>query len=269
MRTALLRGRDHTRIGELATVAEDRLAIALSRGGAPKTYSYQDPNEDACAFAFAGDALFAAVADGHWGAAGAVLALERLLTRHVPGWLAPATEGLAERWRAGATDLVLDLNTALVGESTAGDLPGRTTLTLCVARPREGFVLALAVGDSHLFRVSGSDVRELVPVADARPRFLGDAGMDRENAAKRVRADVLEGAAGGALLLATDGLSEGGIGVADPPRAAAASAARARDAEPDLRPLAAARNLAEHAMDAHRTNASGDNVATAAVWLEG
>jgi len=271
MRTALLRGRDHTRVGELATVAEERLALALSRGGAPKTYSYQDPNEDACAFAFTADALFAAVADGHWGAAGAVLVLERLLARHVPGWLAGAD--VAARWRERAPEVALDLNATLVGEGTAGDLPGRTTLTLCVARPREGRVLALAVGDSHLFHVSArgagaGGVREIVPVADARARFLGDAGLDRENVAERVRADVLEEAAEGVLLLATDGLSETGIGVADPPKAAAASATRAREAEPDLRPLTAARCLAEHAMDAHRRNTSGDNIATAALWLE-
>lgn len=268
MRTALLRGREHTRIGELATIAEGRVAIALSRGGAPKTYAYRDPNEDACAFASTDDALFAAVADGHWGAGGAVLALERLLAVHVPRWSGPAPIGLAARWVPEAPDVALDLNRTLLGTAEAGDLPGRTTLTLCVARPREGLVLALAVGDSHLFRVGGGGVRELVSAEAARAGFLGDAALDRDRVGEHVRADVLEDAAAGALLLATDGLSETGIGVADPAAAAAASATSAREADPELRPLAAARALAERAMDAHRTNASGDNIATAAVWLE-
>ena len=48
----MLRGRDHTRIGVTSAVAEGCAAIALSRGGAPKSYRYRDPNEDAALFAF-------------------------------------------------------------------------------------------------------------------------------------------------------------------------------------------------------------------------
>jgi len=44
MRSALLRGRDYTRLGITAAVAEGRAAIAISRGGAPKSYRYRDPN---------------------------------------------------------------------------------------------------------------------------------------------------------------------------------------------------------------------------------
>src|SRR5262249_52635469 len=52
MRTGLLRGREHLLLGAVAALAERRVAIALSRGGASKNYSHRDPNEDACAFAW-------------------------------------------------------------------------------------------------------------------------------------------------------------------------------------------------------------------------
>ena len=86
MRTGLLRGREHLLFGALSALAERRVAIALSRGGAEKNYSHRDPNEDACGFAWSDHAWLVAVADGHWGSRGAELALDRLLERHAPRW---------------------------------------------------------------------------------------------------------------------------------------------------------------------------------------
>jgi hypothetical protein len=81
-----------------------------------------------------------------------------------------------------------------------------------------------------------------------------------------VRCTVEQGAPR-AIVLATDGLSEAGIGVSNPARAVADSVRAASEQIPDVRPLAAARGLAERALDAQRRNVAGDNVATACVWL--
>jgi hypothetical protein len=43
MRSGLLRGREHTKLGAVATLAEGPCAIALSRGGHKKTYRHRAP----------------------------------------------------------------------------------------------------------------------------------------------------------------------------------------------------------------------------------
>ena len=69
-------------------------------------------------------------------------------------------------------------------------------------------------------------------------------------------------------MLATDGLSEKGIGVADPGAAVAEALREAGSAEPDLQALHAARGVARRAMEAHRKQRAGDNIAVAVLWLE-
>ncbi|TFG94511.1 MAG: hypothetical protein E4H11_06630, partial [Myxococcales bacterium] len=86
MRSGLLRGHEHTKIGAVATLAEGRCAIALSRGGYAKGYAHRDPNEDAAAFAFGTDGTLVAVADGHGGHEAAAHAVTVLLTRFAEAW---------------------------------------------------------------------------------------------------------------------------------------------------------------------------------------
>ncbi len=268
MRTGLLLGRDHTRIGDLAALAEGRSAVALSRGGAAKTYDYRDPNEDACAFAFTDHAYLVAVADGHWGSGGAALALERLLERHAPRWLAPTTIALAERWPTEAPDVVQDLDRTLVSAGEGVNTIGRTTLTLVVARPADGWWSGLCVGDSHLFEIEGDAVHEHFPASGRGGLFVGDPRTDRERAEAGTRAGVQALTPSTCFVLATDGLSEQGIGVHDPGRAVADAFLAARESDdPSLRPLAAARHLAETALESHRRRKAGDNIATACLWL--
>jgi hypothetical protein len=71
-----------------------------------------------------------------------------------------------------------------------------------------------------------------------------------------------------AVLLATDGLSERHVGVADAAGTVAACVASAARADPALRALEAARGLVEAALAAHVRRGSGDNVASAVAWLE-
>ena len=269
MRTGLLRGSEHTQLGAISTLAEGRAAIALSRGGAPKTYRYTDPNEDACAFAYSGESSLVAVADGHWGAGGAAAALERILSHHAPRWLESTGLGatsLASRWCDEAPDVLADLNHALL--SQAGEsLIGRTTLSLCL-QPAGGKLLVLAAGDSHVFAYGGKQVREVCPMpAGARPCYLGDPSLDRGHLQAGARADVISGYVG-AVLLSTDGLSEPGIGVDNPVASAAHAMRVGRSADGDLKPLSAARSLAAEALNAQRRNRAGDNVGVACLWQE-
>jgi serine/threonine protein phosphatase PrpC len=267
MRTGILRGREHLLLGTMATLAERRVAIALSRGGAAKTYGHRDPNEDACAFAWNDHAWLVAVADGHWGSAGSELALDRLLERHAPRWMSPSPIALAERWSAEAPDVVLDLNQVLVSAGDAQRTIGRTTLAIGLVRPSDGWWAALLIGDSHLFAVDGATAREWLPAVPDDIAFVGDPRLDRASIGRGVRCAVEPGMPR-AIVLATDGLSEAGIGVGNPARAVAESVRAAAEQRPDVRPLAAARGLAERALDAQRRNVAGDNVATACVWLE-
>lgn len=266
MRTGVLRGREHVLLGAVATLAERRVAIALSRGGAAKTYGHRDPNEDACAFAWSDHAWLVAVADGHWGSGGAELALDRLLERHAPRWTTPSPIALADRWSFEAPDVVLDLNHALLAAGDAQHPIGRTTLAVGLVRPRDGWWAALLIGDSHLFAVDGATAREGSPVVPDDIAFVGDPRLDRAGIERGVRCTVEQGAPR-AIVLATDGLSEAGIGVSNPARAVADSVRAAGEQSPDVRPLAAARGLVERALDAQRRNVAGDNVATACVWL--
>ncbi len=266
MRTGVLRGRDHLLLGEVAALAERRVAIALSRGGAAKTYGHRDPNEDACAFAWSEHAWLVAVADGHWGSGGAELALGRLLERHAPRWTSPGAIALDDRWFLEAPDVVLDLHRAILAAGGGENTVGRTTLALGLVRPRDGWWAALLFGDSHLFSADGERVRESCPAAPDEVAFVGDARLDRAGVERGVRC-ALERGMPRAIVLATDGLSEAAIGVPDPARAVADSLGAARKASADLRPLAAARGLVELALAAQRANAAGDNVATACVWL--
>jgi serine/threonine protein phosphatase PrpC len=71
-----------------------------------------------------------------------------------------------------------------------------------------------------------------------------------------------------AIVLATDGLSEPGIGVADPPREVASRVAQvALDERPDQRAVETCRGVVETAMRAHRRQKAGDNMGCAVVWL--
>ena len=92
MRSGILIGRDHQVIGDLAVIGEGPAAIALSRGGASKTYEHTEPNEDAVLFAFSdgfprGGGALIAVADGHHGSSGSQAALEHLRQVVGPSWL--------------------------------------------------------------------------------------------------------------------------------------------------------------------------------------
>ena len=70
-----------------------------------------------------------------------------------------------------------------------------------------------------------------------------------------------------AVVLATDGLSERGIGVSDPAGAVAAATSQVEAAPRALRPGNLARRVCECALGAQRRQRAGDNIGVAVAWL--
>jgi serine/threonine protein phosphatase PrpC len=268
VRSAHLVGREHPVLGAVAAVAEGPAAIALSRGGAPKTYEYVDPNEDAACFALGSAGALVAVADGHRGCEGAERALAELVRACGEGW----TEGRGPapgRWREEALAVLWSAHEAL--RRAANERPGaRTTLALALARFAEERLFWASLGDSHVFRVTATGAYDLSGAMRGCPHnaFLGGEALSAEKLAEHAAAGELPAAETRALVLATDGVSEPEVGIEDPAGALAELAARSAGSAPGLRPLETARGLVELANATHARRAAGDNVAVAALWSE-
>jgi serine/threonine protein phosphatase PrpC len=266
VRSALLRGREHTLLGAHGAIAEANVAIAISRGGFAKQYAYVDPNEDAAAFAYGARAVLLAVADGHSGFEAAEVALEHLLENPAPNWT--AGEGPppnADAWRRHALAALADAAVQIGGERREGSR-SRTTLTLALADLARGECHYAALGDSHLFAASAAETREVARAS--KGGFLGDPDVT-EKLAEYARIGAFSLAGVRALVLASDGLSEEGIGLADPAAAVHAAHVAASSERADLQPLALARAVCDAACASHRAQHSGDNIACAVLVLGG
>jgi serine/threonine protein phosphatase PrpC len=268
MRSALLRGRDHTRLGITAAVAEGRAAIAISRGGAPKAYRYRDPNEDTALFAQGEGGVLLAVADGHGGCQAAEIVADQLLAGFASEWTARNAPGLREVWGKQAALALGELNTRILQSVALGGVASsRSTVALALLRPADDLLAFASLGDSHIFQVTVGEVRELGRRREQRSSFfLGFASETVESLAEKHVAGVHPLSGTRAMVLVTDGLSERGIGVAEPEKAIAECAESAAREKPDLQPLAVARGVVERALAEHRRHRSGDNVAAAVAW---
>ena len=270
MRSALLRGREHLEIGAIDAVAEGPAAIAISMGGAKKTYLHTDPNEDSVFFAVGGAGVLVGLADGHRGFEASEVVLEHLLAHPGPQWVEPGGVAPAS-WDRHVLAAICDANEEILQERLDTEMGrSRTTLSLALVLPENEVLLYACIGDSHLFRVHPGGVADL-----AKPEtligmdfFLGHGHETRESLAEKcqIGAEPLENAI--AVVLASDGLSEYQIGVENPGAVVYESIESARKAAPGLRPLEASRSIVEAALASHRRNASGDNMCAAVVWLE-
>lgn len=270
MRAAWLRGRDHAELGAIETRAEGRAALALSVGGAKKVYAHTDPNEDGALFAVGPGGTLLAVADGHGGVDASEASLECVLETLAPAWTSN-TPPLRGGWEAQALSGLASCEAAILKRAASGGRRlSRTTLAMAIVRPVEGFLFFVSIGDSHLYQVRGDRALDLAGERSVSGKlfFLG-MGHDG-TAALRERcvlgAAVLAGVR--AIVLATDGLSERGVGVDDPAVTVGEVSARAAGAAVTRRALETSRGLVEAALEAHRRNSSGDNVAAAVAWLE-
>lgn len=272
MQTAFLRGREHQFVGGLELKGQGSAAIALSRGGAPKTYSYTDPNEDCVAFALGEGGQLIIAADGHHGELGSEAAIQTILDEFSADWTAASAPARDEAsWRELGLNALLQANHAILEVAGRNQLPpAPTTFVLALIRPEENLLLSLSVGDSHLFAVDRGFANELGgrdPNWKFTP-FLGYEQADRPLMEEYSKIGVRDLSELQAIVLATDGLSEPGIGVADPPREVASRVAQvALDERPDQRAVETCRGVVETAMRAHRRQKAGDNMGCAVLWL--
>jgi serine/threonine protein phosphatase PrpC len=262
----VLRGRDQVHVGQIATIAEGAAAIALSRGGAPKTYGYVDPNEDCAGFARGDGGALLVVGDAHNGCDASEIAVDTLLARFGEAWTGPAPPTtpwpeLAARGAGAAHAAILER------AARGGNPDSRSTLVFALLRPDEGRIGWASLGDSHVFRVGSSGTDEVGRGRDSPSWFVGSARRTPLEIGEHLRSGTLKAHDTRALVLASDGLSEQRIGVEDPAAAVAEAAECARGEAVDLRPLALARRLVEIAQSAQRRNRAGDNIAAAAFWL--
>ena len=268
LRTARLCGPEQTEIGNHAAVGWGNAAIGLSRGGAAKTYPYAEANEDACAFATTPEGTLLAVADGHWGSDASRSAVDRLLEHHAALLLGPAHDGPAKPWESTARDLLVDLQQRILrAGGHHAPRPPRTTLCLALAFPERNVLNWLCVGDSLLFAVREGAACEL-GAAGETVRYLGSPADDAErlHGYARVGSESLRDFR--ALVLVTDGLSEPGIGVADPAASVeTATDAGARAEDPELCALETVRALMDAGLAVQRQQRAGDNLAIAVGWL--
>lgn len=272
-RSAILRGQDHHRVGGLELVGEGDAAIAISRGGARKTYSHTDPNEDCVAFAIGEGGQLVVAADGHHGHHGAEAAVRTILEEFADSWTAasPLTRDTGE-WVSQGFEALMSANRSILEIAAQYQLPpAPTTFVLALVRPDEDLLLHLSVGDSHLFAVDSGAALDLggrQPDWDFTP-FLGyeQASLELLERYAKVGQRNLESLR--ALVLATDGLSEPGIGVEDPARSVfeAVSATEA-DTPSNRRAVDACRGVTEIAMHAQRRQKAGDNMGCSVLWLE-
>ena len=270
MRSGLLRGRDHTLLGGFSSVAEGRAAIALSMGGVAKIYDHKDPNEDAAAFATGEGGTLVVVADGHHGYKAAEIAVVELLRVAAPTWTGPGTLDLSRNWQSEASATLYDLNMAIVESSLDGVPEGaRTTIALVLVRPEDDLLAYASMGDSHVFHLGEFEAVDLAFDAKRRSFYLGSPSETQQSLQERCVADCENLAGTRAVIIATDGFSEASIGVEHPEASVIEAYRLAAGVAEELRPLAASRSVVEQALEAHRRQRSGDNVAAAVVWIHG
>ena len=266
MKAVLLAGRDFGEVGAVGEAAAEHIAVAISRGGAEKRYDYADPNEDVALAATGRYGALVAVADGHWGSRAAEVAVAQLRDTHAENWL-DAESRSAESWYQDALAALVAMNDAILAAHVPPDEKPRTTLAFAFARPHEDLLVLASAGDSHLFVADATGVSELLP-CPRRYHFLGNAMRKPSQLAKEVRIEVRQLGAVRALLAATDGISEHGIGVTDPREAANQAVTSAASSPESARASVAARALLDTALAAHVENDAGDNIAVAAAWLD-
>ncbi len=263
---AALWGSESQIIGGVSVIAEESAAISLSQGGFKKRYPHTEPNDDAATFAFGEAGVRRAVADGHNGCDAAKSAIDELMLR--AGALLTRNGSTDDEWKNDALETIGAIQTALVSRVEQGVRGhSRTTLALALVLPSEGLLAFASVGDSHIFRVCPNEVVDLGAHSEGLRCFLGNPANDLGTLAKKSVIGVESLANTRAVILATDGISEPGIGVDVPEFTVSECAAGADRFAPELRPLELARNVAEAALAAHQRHRAGDNIATAVTCL--
>lgn len=271
MRPGLLRGRDHHTLGWVDVIGEASAAAALCLGGAPKRYAHADPNEDAAGYGVGAASTLLCVCDAHDGFEASEVLVEHVLANPGAHWCDEAFGTQADQWPRHVIAALCDANEDALREARdRGGVESTSTLTLALVQPALGQLAYASIGDSLLFVVDADGVREIARPSETpgRTAFLGGAATSPETLTRLTRAGVIPLDGVEAVVVATDGLSERGIGAADPAAAVARAAALAREASAPMRAMTFARTVAEEAIAAQRSNSAGDNIGIATWWSD-
>jgi serine/threonine protein phosphatase PrpC len=192
----------------------------------------------------------------------------RELLRRAEALFSGSVELARDQWAPTALEILAAVHAAILARVASGGRDtARTTLAMALVRPGDDLLAFASAGDSHIFRVGHDEVVDLTGSPERRGCYLGNPAADLTS----LRDGVIIGTESmpdvRAVALATDGISESGIGVDLPEFTIGECADIAEKAPPDLRPLEFARSVAEAALAAHRSHRSGDNIAAAVYWL--
>ena len=271
MREARLLGSDHHDVGSLASIAEAEAAITLSRGGALKTYSHTEANEDTALFALGAGGSLVAVADGHSGASGSEAIANYLLQSCAEPWTAEEAPGFDDStWPQTALDTVYASGRAVLERAAEiGVPPAPSTLSVALARPDLDTLFWLSAGDSHVFLTEQGYTRDVgwSSLGHKRAYYLGYEAATREAMESTFVWGSIPLSALSAVVLATDGLSESGIGFPNPSAAIEESAENTAHQPSDVRPLEFAKHLSYATLKIHQKHRAGDNLACAILDL--
>jgi Protein phosphatase 2C len=236
-------GRHHTALGDVAVRSPvPGLALALTRGEAPKAYRYVDPNEDVVAASVGDRATLMVVADGHGG-----IGASETVVAVAGGELGPdpPPADLSEKQLVALFyDAALQVRELNLEHPEAPE--SSTTMALVLATP-ERFQWA-SFGDSSVLAGGREGTLRL---DDPRHVFLGDPAS-RRDVARDLSHGVIERVPGVWIVLATDGLGDYARGGPEP-AVTSAAAERGVDAE----------GLAGSLVRSAFAGGAGDNVALA------
>ena len=234
--SALLLGRDHTELGDIATRAvTSNLAIGIARGRFPKGYPHIDLNEDAVFATTDGRTTILAVADAHNGFDAAVIAISAI------------AEAVASTMASAPRDIVRLLVDA-AGRGVASTIPdlgaprnkSRTALSIAAIRDRR--IAATTIGDTACYIATRRRARRIGTDTDYLGPNTDLSAIQIEETSPTVPSSVV---------VASDGLADFAV-----------NARRTLRAATKLPAL----DGVEHLIRAAFSGGAGDNVAIAASW---
>jgi serine/threonine protein phosphatase PrpC len=193
-------GTDHEDLDEIASArAGERAALAITRGRYPKTYRYEDPNEDAAAVVVGERSTLLVVADAHYGATSSHVAVRALLDEL--GEDPPPA--LDDR---GWLELFGTVNEAVLATKGIGSPQPASDTVLIAALVSPGRLSFASIGDAALV-VCRPGAERGRQVNKEAMRFLGQP-MNRRALKNTVQRGSLGLDAADWVVAVTDGLSE-------------------------------------------------------------
>ncbi len=196
----VLLGTDHEELDRPASLAVGpRTAIAITRGRYPKTYRYEDANEDMVAAVAGPRATLLVCADGHNGATAPAVATEEVLDAVGAD---PPPSLADDEWLA----LFARVNAAVLARKGIGSVQPASNTVLLVALASPGQLSWAAIGDGAII-VGRPGAQRARQVNKEAMRFVGYP-MNKRSLKNTVQRGSTAFDPDEWIVLITDGLSE-------------------------------------------------------------